>query len=120
MAVYALLRSNPSASAEEIEAGLDGNLCRCTGMEMLLIGSWPSSHVLEGWRCVIVVRWHKHVVVFQIERRVRNTEYFARLQEYIVSTQHSHSVLNAIYLRGRFLMCMLNVLVTPWKVIAPS
>ena len=31
MALYALLRSNPSASAEEIEHGLDGNLCRCTG-----------------------------------------------------------------------------------------
>lgn len=31
MALYALLRSNPSASAEDIEAGLDGNLCRCTG-----------------------------------------------------------------------------------------
>lgn len=31
MALYALLRSNPSASAAEIEEGLDGNLCRCTG-----------------------------------------------------------------------------------------
>lgn len=34
MALYALLRSNPSASAEEIEGGLDGNLCRCTGEEI--------------------------------------------------------------------------------------
>ena len=31
MALYALFRSNPSATAEEIEEGLDGNLCRCTG-----------------------------------------------------------------------------------------
>lgn len=31
MALYALLRSKPDSSAEEIEAGLDGNLCRCTG-----------------------------------------------------------------------------------------
>ncbi|CAM9942756.1 unnamed protein product, partial [Choristocarpus tenellus] len=31
MALYALLRSNPGATADEIEGGLDGNLCRCTG-----------------------------------------------------------------------------------------
>lgn len=31
MSLYALLRSKPSSTAEEIEAGLDGNLCRCTG-----------------------------------------------------------------------------------------
>lgn len=32
MALYALLRSNPKATAAEIEEGLDGNLCRCTGV----------------------------------------------------------------------------------------
>lgn len=37
MALYALLRSNPSASAEDIEKGLDGNLCRCTGEGFVLI-----------------------------------------------------------------------------------
>ncbi|CAN0411520.1 unnamed protein product [Pylaiella littoralis] len=36
MALYALLRSNPSASSEEIEEGLDGNLCRCTGYRPIL------------------------------------------------------------------------------------
>ncbi|CAM9133456.1 unnamed protein product, partial [Ascophyllum nodosum] len=36
MALYALLRSNPSATAEEIEHGLGGNLCRCTGYRPIL------------------------------------------------------------------------------------
>eukprot|EP00752_Nemacystus_decipiens_P001718 g1661.t2 len=36
MALYALLRSNPSATATEIEEGLDGNLCRCTGYRPIL------------------------------------------------------------------------------------
>jgi len=31
MASYALLRDNPDPSTAEIKAGLDGNLCRCTG-----------------------------------------------------------------------------------------
>ena len=38
MALYALLRSNPSATAEEIEEGLDGNLCRCTGERVVTPG----------------------------------------------------------------------------------
>ncbi|CBJ27195.1 conserved unknown protein [Ectocarpus siliculosus] len=36
MALYALLRSNPSATPAEIEDGLDGNLCRCTGYRPIL------------------------------------------------------------------------------------
>eukprot|EP00903_Cladosiphon_okamuranus_P009641 g9174.t1 len=36
MALYALLRSNPSATSTEIEEGLDGNLCRCTGYRPIL------------------------------------------------------------------------------------
>lgn len=45
MALYALLRSKPSASAEEIEDGLDGNLCRCTGEEMSTVSlhSFPAN-----------------------------------------------------------------------------
>jgi len=31
MAAVSLLQENPSPSAEEIRAGLEGNLCRCTG-----------------------------------------------------------------------------------------
>jgi carbon-monoxide dehydrogenase small subunit len=31
MAAVSLLRENPSPSAEEVRAGLEGNLCRCTG-----------------------------------------------------------------------------------------
>jgi xanthine dehydrogenase/oxidase len=36
MAVYALLRSNPKITAHELEANLDGNLCRCTGYRPIL------------------------------------------------------------------------------------
>eukprot|EP00752_Nemacystus_decipiens_P001721 g1664.t1 len=36
MALYALLRSNPSATSTQIEEGLDGNLCRCTGYRPIL------------------------------------------------------------------------------------
>ena len=31
MAAASLLKENPSPSAEEVRAGLEGNLCRCTG-----------------------------------------------------------------------------------------
>ena len=31
LAVYAILRDNPSPSDEDIKRGIDGNLCRCTG-----------------------------------------------------------------------------------------
>eukprot|EP00903_Cladosiphon_okamuranus_P009654 g9187.t1 len=36
MALYALLRSNPSATSVQIEEGLDGNLSRCTGFRRIL------------------------------------------------------------------------------------
>lgn len=36
MATYALLREIPDPSEEEILAGLEGNLCRCTGYSKIL------------------------------------------------------------------------------------
>jgi len=36
MATYALLQANPDPSEEEILAGLEGNLCRCTGYSKIL------------------------------------------------------------------------------------
>jgi carbon-monoxide dehydrogenase small subunit len=38
IAVYALLRDNPSPSEQEIRKALDGNLCRCTGYEKIVAG----------------------------------------------------------------------------------
>ena len=36
MATYALLQDTPDPSDEEILAGLEGNLCRCTGYSKIL------------------------------------------------------------------------------------
>ena len=36
MATYALLQETPNPSEEEILAGLEGNLCRCTGYSKIL------------------------------------------------------------------------------------
>eukprot|EP01029_Cantina_marsupialis_P026769 TRINITY_DN727_c0_g1_i1.p1 TRINITY_DN727_c0_g1~~TRINITY_DN727_c0_g1_i1.p1 ORF type:complete len:805 (-),score=300.72 TRINITY_DN727_c0_g1_i1:98-2404(-) len=36
MALYALLRNNPTPSRKEIEENFDGNLCRCTGYRPIL------------------------------------------------------------------------------------
>ena len=36
MATYALLKETPDPSEEEILAGLEGNLCRCTGYSKIL------------------------------------------------------------------------------------
>ncbi|SKA97715.1 carbon-monoxide dehydrogenase small subunit [Caloramator quimbayensis] len=36
MASYALLRKNPNPTEEDIREGLSGNLCRCTGYNMII------------------------------------------------------------------------------------
>jgi aerobic-type carbon monoxide dehydrogenase small subunit (CoxS/CutS family) len=36
MATFALLQETPDPSEEEILAGLEGNLCRCTGYGKIL------------------------------------------------------------------------------------
>jgi carbon-monoxide dehydrogenase small subunit len=36
MAAEALLRGNPTPSREEIRAGISGNLCRCTGYDLIV------------------------------------------------------------------------------------
>jgi len=38
MASLALLRKNPHPTLEEIKVGLSGNLCRCTGYDMIIKG----------------------------------------------------------------------------------
>ena len=38
IAAEALLRANPSPSRKEVKEGLSGNLCRCTGYEMIVKG----------------------------------------------------------------------------------
>jgi len=36
LASHALLSENPNPSDEEIRIGLSGNLCRCTGYQMII------------------------------------------------------------------------------------
>lgn len=36
MAMYALLRNNPNPTISDINLGLQGNLCRCTGYRPIL------------------------------------------------------------------------------------
>ncbi|XP_072173401.1 xanthine dehydrogenase/oxidase-like [Diadema setosum] len=38
MSMYALLRNNPRPTMEEVQAALEGNLCRCTGYRPILQG----------------------------------------------------------------------------------
>jgi carbon-monoxide dehydrogenase small subunit len=45
MACTALLAENPSPSDEEIREALEGNLCRCTGYQMILSSvHWAAEH----------------------------------------------------------------------------
>jgi carbon-monoxide dehydrogenase small subunit len=38
MAIESLLNENPNPTDEEIKEGLSGNLCRCTGYNMIIKG----------------------------------------------------------------------------------
>jgi carbon-monoxide dehydrogenase small subunit len=38
MAIESLLNENPNPTDEEIKEGLSGNLCRCTGYNMIIRG----------------------------------------------------------------------------------
>lgn len=48
MASYALLKSNPDPSEEEIREGLEGNLCRCTGYQHIVDAIKAASVELKG------------------------------------------------------------------------
>ena len=48
MATEALLRENPKPSEEEIRQGLSGNLCRCTGYNMIVEAVQAASEQLDA------------------------------------------------------------------------
>ncbi len=48
LAAAALLDDNPAPSAEEIRAGIDGNLCRCTGYQNIVAAVEWAAAVRRG------------------------------------------------------------------------
>ena len=48
MTSYALLQKNPSPTRDEIKAALAGNICRCTGYEMIFNAVEKASALLRG------------------------------------------------------------------------
>jgi carbon-monoxide dehydrogenase small subunit len=48
MAAAYLLKQNPSPTDEEIERGLEGNLCRCTGYENIRKAVRSASEAMKG------------------------------------------------------------------------
>lgn len=48
LAAEALLSSNPNPSKEEVIKGIEGNLCRCTGYQMIVDGILAAKEVGKG------------------------------------------------------------------------
>ncbi len=48
MAVDELLRRNPSPTREEIRHGLEGNICRCTGYQNIVLAIEDAAGVMRG------------------------------------------------------------------------
>ncbi|MBS4019028.1 MAG: (2Fe-2S)-binding protein [Dechloromonas sp.] len=52
MTLLALLRGNPDANDADIRAGLEGNICRCTGYHSILRGARAAAEALRAARAV--------------------------------------------------------------------
>ena len=48
MTVTELLERNPNPSAEEIRAGLEGNICRCTGYQNIVKATLAAAQAMGG------------------------------------------------------------------------
>lgn len=48
MAAEALLSSNPDPTEEEVIKGIEGNLCRCTGYQMIVSGILKAKEIGKG------------------------------------------------------------------------
>ncbi len=48
MAADELLRANPDPTREEIRAGLEGNLCRCTGYQNIVLAVEEAARTMGG------------------------------------------------------------------------
>ena len=48
MTVTELLQRNPNPSAEEVRAGLEGNICRCTGYQNIVKATLAAAEAMGG------------------------------------------------------------------------
>ena len=48
MAAEELLRRNPSPTREEIRHGLEGNICRCTGYQNIVLAVEDAAGAMRG------------------------------------------------------------------------
>ena len=48
MAADELLRRNPSPTREEIRHGLEGNICRCTGYQNIVLAIEDAAGAMRG------------------------------------------------------------------------